>query len=376
MSSFKFDRKVTGALFQDILAAQQNLVQAMSRLEIPANLPKAQLAKTQADDTVRQVEDYLKTRDGLAAFNKIEEAVEALRHLADTLPEAQPAPVSPKESPEQMAARNKARQAQDLAREQKNLQEAVRKAFEETLNSPPAPADADRAPFDDKHQALAREIAKLADDLMKLVRKTDEPESMPSAREAAQAALDAAKAAALKKDPLDAAKEVSSKLDLAGQKAEQAAAKMQADGKSAGENAAMKMTGTAVRESQQEVANSRKQLGEGPSPQAEQAMQQAAKALQNAAQAALQQMEASASSQGSSQSLTSDQAGARGGGQLTSRWLSKELEKYPGKSWGQLPGELRGIALIQDLHARYGDDYAPIIQRYFQQLADVPAKER
>ena len=160
--------KQVRALLQDILAAQQNLVRAMLKLEIPASLPKAQAAKTQADDAVRQVEDYLKTRDGLTAFNKMEEAVDALRRLADTLPEAQPPPVSPKESPEQKAARNKARQAQDLAREQKDLQEAVRKAFEEVLHAPPAPADADRAQLDDKHGTLAKEIDKLADDLMKL----------------------------------------------------------------------------------------------------------------------------------------------------------------------------------------------------------------
>ena len=152
-------------------------------------------------------------------------------------------------------------------------------------------------------------------------------------------------AAALKNEALDAAKEVAPKLDLAGLKAEQAAAKMQADGKSGAENGARKMTGTAMRESQQKVANSRKQLGDGASPQAQATMQQAAKALQNAAQAALRQMEASASSQGSPQSLRSDQAGAAW---RRSTHVSALLQGSGEIRWQELGPTARGI-----VHAPY-----------------------
>jgi hypothetical protein len=42
---------------------------------------------------------------------------------------------------------------------------------------------------------------------------------------------------------------------------------------------------------------------------------------------------------------------------------------YAGKSWGDLPGELR-TKIIQDMKTKYGDDYARIIKLYFEQIAD------
>jgi hypothetical protein len=48
--------------------------------------------------------------------------------------------------------------------------------------------------------------------------------------------------------------------------------------------------------------------------------------------------------------------------------LAKKREQFQGKSWGELPGELK-TQLLQDARARYGDDYATIIQQYFEQIA-------
>ena len=44
-----------------------------------------------------------------------------------------------------------------------------------------------------------------------------------------------------------------------------------------------------------------------------------------------------------------------------------KLKKYAGKPWGDLPGELR-TKIIQDMQAKYGDDYARMIKLYFEQL--------
>jgi hypothetical protein len=44
-------------------------------------------------------------------------------------------------------------------------------------------------------------------------------------------------------------------------------------------------------------------------------------------------------------------------------------EKYKGKSWGELPGEIK-TQILQDMKARYGEDYAKYIKLYFEQLAD------
>jgi hypothetical protein len=47
-----------------------------------------------------------------------------------------------------------------------------------------------------------------------------------------------------------------------------------------------------------------------------------------------------------------------------------DLRALAGRPWGELPGELR-TRIVQDLRARYGDDYGRIIQRYFQQIAET-----
>ena len=47
-----------------------------------------------------------------------------------------------------------------------------------------------------------------------------------------------------------------------------------------------------------------------------------------------------------------------------------DKKKYAGRVWGELPGELR-TRVLQDMRARYGEDYARIIQRYFEQIADT-----
>jgi len=56
-------------------------------------------------------------------------------------------------------------------------------------------------------------------------------------------------------------------------------------------------------------------------------------------------------------------------------FLADQLKAHAGKAWGELPGELR-TRIVQDLRARYGDEYGPIIQRYFQQIADVPGGKK
>ena len=43
---------------------------------------------------------------------------------------------------------------------------------------------------------------------------------------------------------------------------------------------------------------------------------------------------------------------------------------YAGKTWGELPGELR-TKIVQDMRVKYGEDYARMIKLYFEQLADT-----
>ena len=51
------------------------------------------------------------------------------------------------------------------------------------------------------------------------------------------------------------------------------------------------------------------------------------------------------------------------------------LDPTLGKSWGELPGELK-TRLLQDFRARYGEDHAETIRQYFDRLADTPARKQ
>ena len=60
-------------------------------------------------------------------------------------------------------------------------------------------------------------------------------------------------------------------------------------------------------------------------------------------------------------------------GKPSEKAFENDLKKYGGKKWGDLPGELR-TKIVQDLKARYGDDYANMIKLYFEQIADSKKK--
>ena len=47
------------------------------------------------------------------------------------------------------------------------------------------------------------------------------------------------------------------------------------------------------------------------------------------------------------------------------------LEAFQGKAWGELPGELK-TRLMQDVRSRFGEEYADLIQAYFESLAESP----
>lgn len=51
-----------------------------------------------------------------------------------------------------------------------------------------------------------------------------------------------------------------------------------------------------------------------------------------------------------------------------------KLEPFDGKSWGELPGELK-TQMLQDFRARYGAEHAEIIRQYFERLAQTPDRK-
>jgi hypothetical protein len=87
-------------------------------------------------------------------------------------------------------------------------------------------------------------------------------------------------------------------------------------------------------------------------------MQQAAQALRQAGQQMSKPMGPSNPGEG-----------AQPGGDLSRELPGLAGALAAGKRWGELPGELR-TKLIQDVKAKYGDDYARTIKFYFEQIAD------
>jgi hypothetical protein len=93
-------------------------------------------------------------------------------------------------------------------------------------------------------------------------------------------------------------------------------------------------------------------------------MRRAAQAMQRAAGQLAQQ-----AGQPNSNGQT-NAAGVSEGGRFDPSLFGSDAKEYAGKRWGDLPGELR-TKVIQDMQARYGEDYARIIKLYFEQIADT-----
>jgi hypothetical protein len=126
--------------------------------------------------------------------------------------------------------------------------------------------------------------------------------------------------------------------------------------------------GAAAVQARQQMAQAQGQLQRGQAAQAQSAMQRAALALSQAAQ----QMAANPARQ---PGMPAQQVGLgrQAGGLPDLSAYGLDNAAYAGKSWGELPGELR-TQIVQDIKARYGEDYALMIKSYFEQIADTKKK--
>ncbi len=155
-------------------------------------------------------------------------------------------------------------------------------------------------------------------------------------------------------------------LDRAAQTA--ASAARASSGKSA---KASPKAGEAMTQAAGQMADAQGQLSQGKPGRAQAAMKQAAQSL---AQAAGQMAAGEPSQPGRpSPSAQSSGEGAQPGGLPNLSAYGLDSTAYAGKSWGELPGELR-TKIVQDIRANYGDDYARTIKYYFEHLADTRKK--
>ncbi len=354
----------TRAKLAELAQSQKALREALGKLEVPQ---AAAAPRQTAQQMTGEAADLLGRRDALEAFFKMEQARDALQAWGRSLPEGIPPANLGKDSPEELAVKKQAGQARQLAKEQHALREAARKLLgniaRSRSNSP-------------EHSAQKDGLDKFALELMELAQKTD-----PEARHAAEAASHSAEMSqkALAKSKADketgnmaqakqADADAAMHLDMAAKKLDEAAQAMASqpspDSKMDQQSSALQK---AFEESRINVQQAQKQLQQQP--------KNAAPALQKAAQSMkqlAQQTQPSAAAAGIPKPSSNPAAAAApAGGNSADELLAERLKSHANKSWGELPGELR-TRIVQDLRARYGDEYGPIIQRYFQQIADVP----
>lgn len=128
--------------------------------------------------------------------------------------------------------------------------------------------------------------------------------------------------------------------------------------------------GQAMKLAQKQMEDALLKLKLGKTQEARPAMQQAARNLKQAAMSTKQHM------------TRSQQAGVPGtaqqnpgksppttGGKAKSGPLRPDLKKYSAEAWGRMPEHLRS-RMLQDLRAQFGEDYARIIQGYFEKIND------
>jgi hypothetical protein len=308
--------------------AQERLEQ--QKLETLADRQK-QLAE-RADPSVKQEAELLKREqaDLAAELQRLREDTEEHRKALDE------------------ARAEKAKELSDKAKKMAATQRELAKA-------PPEKGQA-------AQQELLEQSKQLAEDLLRLSQQMERmPDAAKSAKEAAQQAEKAEKEMQQArdqhdKDNRDAAQqsqeEAALALDRAAQQAAQAAAQQMAN----------KQSNEPVQQAQNQMNDAQNKLNQGQRDGAQAAMKLAAESLQKAAQQLASQ-----------QSGPPTNPGASGQGTPDPSIFGPDLEKYAGKSWGELPGELR-TKLIQDMKAKYGDDYARMIKLYFEQLADTKLK--
>ena len=158
-----------------------------------------------------------------------------------------------------------------------------------------------------------------------------------------------------------------------GEKFRAAAEKMLADAatKAAPQGDAGEPTAAAdaVKQAETAMRQAAAELGpKGDRPAAERAMRQAAEALNRAAKSAVGSP--APPPPDGSPNASSQSNGNTGAGKspTTAGDLTPTLPENWAANWAALPGDVKG-QIVQDLKARYGDDYARVIKLYFEQLA-------
>lgn len=364
----------------------RNVAKEMGRQS--ASTRQAEQAKQSAEQAARQLQAGALPQAKQAGQQSALDLRQLARQVAET----------PRSANADPHAADPVQQARKLA----DRQEQVNRQLMPLANN----TDAQRGAQQAGQQSLAQQTGQLAQDLGKLAQALARtPQSGQPARQAAsssqqaQAAMQQAQVRARQGNQGQAQQsqnQAATALDRAAQQAAQAAqaampasrgqaASQQRNPAQDGARASVAPTqdaGQSVEHAQGQIAQAQDRLNRDQARSAQAAMANAAQALQQAAQQLAQAQNRDSQPGGQQQNQPGQQAqaagtpaaiGNPGAGRPDASMFGPDARKYAGKTWGELPGELR-TKIVQDMKVRYGDDYARMIKLYFEQIAETKRK--
>lgn len=354
----RLDEKTIQSRLQVLLKRQRDLSHQLGKVEPDRDDKQLQSARQTAVDAAKQAGDQLAVKDALQAFQTMEKSWQAIEALAATLPKTL---VKDRSEIKDQTSRDRIERIEQFAVEQERIRLETQNLLADWMKSSAGKENA----------ASQEKMEKLAKDLLELSQKATSPEAKAMAKESAQAvemakkSMEASKDAKQKGDAESAKTlddEAAKKLDFAFKQMQKLAQDTDAKG--------MDKTADAVKQSQAEMKIAEANLPKMPKD-AKIAMQNAADKLAQAAQQASQQSTRRVPQIAQNPATKANPNPGSGNAPILG---DPKLESFAGKSWGELPGELK-TQLIQDLRARYGVEYAELISQYFDRLAQTPRKK-
>lgn len=381
---------------RDLRAAVQRATSAPSQAGTPKESPVAELARQQ-QEVARQAADLAKNvgqeqgqkaqptqqaqqaaRSAQQTSNQMqagalqkaqqagEQTAQQLRQVAKQLAETPAGKGEPK-------ARDPVQEARDLAQKQEELNRRLEPLVRDP-GTEQAQQQARQQDLKDQAGNLMKDLTRLAQQMGRAPRAQQAAQQAASSTQQAQQAMHNAQEQSRQGQQSPAQQsqqQAAQSLDQAAKQAEQAGQQMagqQAQQASKSPSSqANPQAGKSLDQAQGQMNQAQSKLNQGQTQSAQAAMKQAAEALQKAAE---QMAQAQQKPGQPTFPKEPSQLGASGQGKIDLSLLGKDAKKYAGKSWGELPGELQ-TKIIQDMKAKYGDDYARVIKLYFEQIADT-----
>jgi hypothetical protein len=352
------------------LVKQQRQIAEQSR-DLAQNVAKEEGGRSEATQHARQAAQAAQQTSNRVQNGALERAQESGKEAAQQLRQlAQQLSQTPRPAAGDPHAADPVLQARDLAKQQEDVNRRLQDQ---------AGRQAQQAQQREQQRDLARQAGEMAQDLNRLAQQMNRsPQAQQSARQAANSGQQAEGQMQRAQNQgrqgnqgqrQQAQQEAAQSLERAADRAEQAGRQMAASQQREPGNGPPQ-AGQAVQQAQGQMQQAQQQLGQGQPKGAQGAMQQAAQALQQAAQQLAQQQQ---QGQQTPRSTDPGPRGAAAGGTVDASMLPADQRQYAGKRWGELPGELQ-TRIIQDMKAKYGEDYARIIKLYFEQIADTKKK--